>query len=353
MDDLDYIGPFLSVEEPTQLVIASHFPAPPKVGTAEGHDGWRLSRLWGGYPELEWTFSVFGERVKAFGGQIPAYFYEDVTDFDTARWLVRMGSVLVHRREPSYPSLRLGFEYFDSAYRSVDGRLACDGSPFRGRHSVVAVDHADMEEIKFVNSWNPPHWGDGGFGYISREYFERHVDAVHTRWSASGGPSPALMRCMERAEKLNFPAKERLLKCWPRRNVFWTQEVATADHSFTMLNWNVYSLASEVLVEVIEMRDENEVVGRAHFYHDAVPTLRELFVRPERRREGIGSILEGTATEWARLHGYDEMRIWLREADARERSVDAPIEFAASLGYGWGDIDARRPNVVKIAQKVL
>lgn len=344
----------MSAEDPTSFVIASHFPAPPKVGTAsEGHDTWRLSRLWGGYPELEWTFGIFGERARAFGGQIPAYFYEDVTDFDTARWLVRMGSILLHRREPSYPSLGLGFEYFDSAYRSVDGHLVCDGSPFRGRHSVAAVDHTDMEEIKFINSWDPPRWGDGGFGYISREYFERHVDVVQTRWSACGGPSPVLMRCMERAERLNFPVKERLLKCWPKRNVFWTQEVATVDRSFTMLNWHVYSLASKVLVEVIEMRDENEVVGRAHLYHDEGPTLRELFVRPGRRREGIGSLLEGTAAEWARSYGNDEMQIWLREADARARIIGPPIEFAASLGYTWKDVDMRRPNVAKIARRTL
>ena len=98
----------MNAEEPTKLVIASHFPGPPEVGTAgEGHDGWTLSRLWSGYPELEWTFGVFGERVKAFGGQIPAYFYEDVSDFDTARWLVRMSSALVSRHEPSYPSVGL------------------------------------------------------------------------------------------------------------------------------------------------------------------------------------------------------------------------------------------------------
>jgi GNAT superfamily N-acetyltransferase len=344
----------MNAEEPRKLVIASHFPGPPEVGTAgDGHDGWRLSRLWGGYPELEWTFGVFGERVKALGGQIPAYFYEDVADFDTARWLVRMGSALVHRREPSYPSVGLGFEYLDSAYRVVDGHLVCDGGPFRGRHSVAAVDHTDMEEIKFANSWDPPRWGDGGFGYVSREYFDRHVDAVHARWSASGGPSLAFKRCMERAERLSFPSKERLVKCWPMRNDFWTQEVATADRSFTMLNWAVYSVDNGALVDVIEIRDKNEVVGRAHLHHDEVPTLRELFVRPERRREGVGSLLEGTAAEWARDYGCGAMQIWLREADARERIIGAPIAFAASRGYDWEDVEMRRPNVVKIARRTL
>jgi GNAT superfamily N-acetyltransferase len=341
-------------QQPTKLVIASHFPDPPTVGTAgEGHDGWRLSRQWGGYPELEWTFSIFAERIRALGGRLPAYFYEDVTDFEIARWLVRVGTILVSRGEPSYPSVGLGFEYLDSAYRVPDGRLVCDGTPYRGRHSVAAVDHTDMEEIKFINSWDPPSWGDGGFGYVSREYFEQHVDDVHARWSATGGPSIVFGRCMERAEKLSFPREERLMKCWSTRNVFWKQEVATADQQLAMLNWTVYSIATGVLVDVIEIRDENEVVGRVHLYHDEVATLRELFVRPERRREGIGSILEGTAAEWARDYGHAAIQIWLREADARERVIGAPIAFAASRGYIWEDIKMRRPNVVKIAHRTL
>jgi GNAT superfamily N-acetyltransferase len=336
----------MSTDGPIRRVIASHFPGPPDVGTAaEGHEGWRLARLWGGYPELEWTFGVLGERIQAFGGRFPAYFYEDVSDFDTARLLVRIGSVLISRHEPSYPTVGLAFDYFDSAYRALDGRLTCDHSPFRGRHAVVAMDHADLEEIRFLNSWNPPQWGDGGFGYVSREYFERHVDAVHARWSASGGPSPALGRCTQRAETQRLPSEERFVHCWAAaRNVFWTQEVATAHSSFTMLNWTVYSMATGALVEAVEVRDDHEVVGRAHLFHEDTPTLRELFVRPERRREGIGSLLEETAVEWARNYGYGELQIWLREADARERIRDAPFAFADRWGYEWHDVQMRRPN---------
>jgi GNAT superfamily N-acetyltransferase len=344
----------MNTEDPTKLVIATHFPEPPKVGTAgEGHDGWRLSRLWGGYPELEWTFGVFRERITAFGGRVPAYFYEDISDFETARLLVRVSNILLLQRQPSYPSVGLAFRYFDSAYRVVDGRLVCDDSQFRGRHAVVAVDHAEQEEIKFMNSWNPPHWGDGGYGYVPREYFDRHVDSVLVRWSACGGPSPAAGRCMSRIDTQRLPREDRLVHCWPTPNVCWTQEVGADDRSFTMLNWNVYSMATGALVDVVEIRDDNEVLGRAHLYYEDVPTLRELFVRPERRREGIGSLLEGTVAEWARERGYGAIRIWLREADARERIIGAPIAFAAGLGYEWEDVEMHRPNVVKIARRTV
>lgn len=314
---------------------------------------WKLSREWSGYPDLEWTFGIFRERITAFGGRIPAYFYDDIHDFETTRLLVRLSNILIAQRQPSYPTVGIGFEYFDSAYRVPDGRLRCDDTPFRGRHAVIAVDHNDTEEIRFINSWNPPYWGDGGYGYLTREYFERHVDAVYARWSASGGPSIPFRHCIERASAQGIPEDDRIVNCWPTSNVFWTQEVAT-EHSLTMLNWKTYSMATGALVEVIEVRDQNEVIGRAHLYHDEqTPTLRELFVHPSRRREHIGSLLEGTVAKWVQDQGATELRIWLREADARERIIEAPLRFATALGYEWEDIQMSRPNVVKIARRTL
>jgi GNAT superfamily N-acetyltransferase len=323
--------------------IAPHFPRPPTVGTAdEGTDSWRLARRWSGYPELEWTFGIFIHRIAALGGATPAYFYEDISDFDTTRLLVRMSNVLLSQREPSYPTVGLEFAYFDSAYRTVDGRLACDDTPFRGGHSVMAVDHDGLDEIRFVNTWNPPH-------------FERHVEAVFAAWSARGGPSTALRRCMERVATQRLPEQDRLVHCWPARNTFTTQQVSTHQQQFTMLHWRVYSMASNSLVDVVELRDENEAVGRAHLFHGDVgaATLRELFVRPERRREGIGSLLEGTLAEWARHSGYDSLQVWLREPDARASVIDAPLVLAGRLGYDWEDVEMRRPNIIKIASRRL
>jgi GNAT superfamily N-acetyltransferase len=159
---------------------------------------------------------------------------------------------------------------------------------------------------------------------------------------------------MERAEATGVPEGERLVRCWPSRNEFWTQTVGTYARPFTMLNWNVYSMDTGALVEVIEVRDENQIVGRAHiFYDEHAPTLRELFVRPDRRREGVGMLLESTAAAWARDKGADTLQIWLRAADARERLIEAPLGFASSLGYEWKDVEMRRPNVVKIARRSL
>jgi GNAT superfamily N-acetyltransferase len=296
--------------DPRRLDIVPFFPAAPKVGTApEGREGWKLCREWGGYPELEWTFGIFRERILAFGGTLPAYFYEELSDFDTARTLLRYSSHLQMKRSRAFPSIGLSFRYFDSAYRTTTGRLTDDGA-FRGRHAVTTVDHEDLAEIKFRNTWNPPYWGDKGFGYVTRDYFDHYVESVHVRWCASGGPCIAHKRCMETARTRRLPEEERMIDCWARaRNVFWQQMVGDEEHPFTMLNWQVYSVADGSLVDVIEMRDQDEIVGRTHLYYDEEnASIRELFVRPTRRREYIGSILEGTAAEWARNLGAKTLR---------------------------------------------
>jgi GNAT superfamily N-acetyltransferase len=160
---------------------------------------------------------------------------------------------------------------------------------------------------------------------------------------------------METARTRRLPEEERMIDCWARaRNVFWQQMVGDEEHPFTMLNWQVYSVADGSLVDVIEMRDQDEIVGRTHLYYDEEnASIRELFVRPTRRREYIGSILEGTAAEWARNLGAKTLSIWLGEADARERLLPAPEAFAVSHGYEWEDVEMRRPNVVKIARRNL
>lgn len=345
----------MSGEAPVRRVIGSHFPSPARVVGTAPLELWRSARRWSLYPELEWTYGIFMGRITAVGGLVPAYFYEDLTDFELTRLLVRVGNVLASEGRPSLPVINIGLEYFDSAYRTVDGRLTSDGTPFRGRHWVVAEDHADMDEIMFPNSWNPARWGDKGFGYISREYFERHADAVLAGWPASGGPSPAFVRCLERADTLRRPMNEHLVRCWPARNVFWTQDVASDRAEFTMLNWSVNSVATGVPVDVIEVREGDVILGRAHLFHedDTAFTLRELFIHPERRREHIGLLMEGTAAEWARANGAGELRVWLRDADARARVAEAPLGFAISRGYEWEDVEMRRPNIVKIGRRPL
>ena len=188
--------------------ITPHFPEPPLVSTPLEHGAlWRLGREWSGYPELEWTFALFPDRVTAFSGRGGAFFYEPLTDFSTTHLITGLNAILLDRRVRSFPSATIGFQYFDSAYRTGDGRLPlpAEGDPFRGRHYAMTTAAEGDNELAFWG-WNRD-WGEHGRGYITRAYFDRYVDNVMVRWYAEGGPSRAFIRCLDRAEthKLSRP----------------------------------------------------------------------------------------------------------------------------------------------------
>jgi hypothetical protein len=173
------------------------------------------------------------ERILVTSGFGQAYFYEPLTDFDTVRLVLRLQSVLLARRVLSFPSVVLGFEYFDTAYRTVDGRLSVPtgSDPYRGRHYAVAIDCERNYEIAFWG-WNPD-WGDGGRGFLSRDYFEAHVDLAMVRWFASGGPSRAFQRCLDQLDTQQLPKNEHLAHCWPIPNSFQqgTEQINGTPHT--------------------------------------------------------------------------------------------------------------------------
>jgi GNAT superfamily N-acetyltransferase len=318
---------------------------------------WRLGRDWGGYPDLEWTPAIFPDRVQALTGHLSLLFYEQLSSFDTARFLIRIETLMRARREPSHPSVSLGFGYFDGAYRVPDGRvrLPADGEPFRGRHYVAAVDSDDQDEIAFVNTWGQ-RWGNNGYGAISREYFEAHVDAVLTRWSAVAGMSPDMLECLERAETQKLPQPDQFPHCWPTPNSnFWTDEILFRDVRHQLVTWNVMSIATGRVVHIYEVRNPLRIIGRAHLFFgaDDTATLRELFVFPKFRRRGYGSLPEEIATDRAVSSSFRRIEMWLHEGDARERVRPAAESFATSRGYAWADVSMTRPNVVAIATKEL
>jgi len=335
--------------------IDRHFPPAPSVGpSTDRAEMWKTGREWNGYPELEWTGAIFPDRVTAFRAEHKGFYYERIRDFSLVRLLVWLNSELIARGVKSYPSVTLGFEYFDSAYRSVDGRLQLptDYDPYRGKHNAMLWTLREDDEIAFAG-WDP-NWGNHGMGYMTREYFDRFVDSAITRWYAFGGPSQACYRCMNRVETHRLQRYERLAHCWAAPNVFQINEETIAGVAHSILYWEVLSLQDENWVDVIEIRDPQQVIGRAHVHHgDAVTTVRELFVLPLARHRGYGTFLERLAVERAEVYEHPTIELWLHDDDARPRTRPAAIAFGEALGYEWREVERHRPNVVAIGGKSL
>jgi GNAT superfamily N-acetyltransferase len=113
-------------------------------------------------------------------------------------------------------------------------------------------------------------------------------------------------------------------------------------------------------MEVIEMfrPGEKKREGWAHLYHfppegERRSVLRELFVIPEARRQGVGTALERFAKERAVDRAADVLQIDLNEADAYGASMEAARSFATRCGYEWMAGSTMHPSIHSYAQKNL
>jgi GNAT superfamily N-acetyltransferase len=280
------------------------------------------------------------ERFTAMGGRVRGYFYDDIQDFETARVLLRIHSNLLPGPPEAYPTVALGFRYFDSMYRSRNGHLhmPTSGDPFRGRHFVVAIDHDDMRTIKFINSWGG-HWGDHGYGFIDEEYFNAHVETVFARWSSVTGPSRTMTQWLDRAQEEGIGYPLNLLACWPAPNVCTIFDAELQGRAHSVVHWQVVSLERTLPVDAYELRNGARIIGRLHVEHGGdTSVISEMFVLPAFRRKGYGRFLEQLAGERASDHGAIELQAWLRRGD--HRSLRGRCERAR---YGPGVRMGRNP----------
>lgn len=320
---------------------------------------------------LEWTFPLFLHRALALqqehGPETPRgldIVYEPLATWDDVFFVLRLRDALLNAENAalSVPEVSLGLEVFDGVFRAPQGRLALPArdEPFRGRHAVGFLDIWSDDELRFLNSWGS--WGDDGAGYISRSYFEHHVDAAWVTRASWFGPSPAMeTELRATAWRAGRPGRVEfgdVLKHWKTGNRPFGKEVRLRGVDYSVKCRSTYSLRGEMQrLQMADVRCDERVVGRLHLRHDLVRNrtfVEELFVSPADRRRGIAMLLiEDIATELARRQGAQQMQLWLHEADADDDGAQSARAFADRLGFQWHDTAMRRPNILGIAERAI
>ncbi len=315
------------------------YPQMEPLGITGRHGGWFYSRRLSGYPELEWSYPVMTERTWMLSSRAPALFYEPLSDFDQVRRAVYFSAELRGRGQNG-PHVGLGFKYFPSFYRTTTGRfpMPSPGQPPAGQHFVAIVGSSGPDELIFGNSWGP-RWGDSGYGYMTREYFDSHVSTAMVNWSSLTGPSDEMNGCIAARRAARSVRAEDWIECWPTPNEFYGDQLLIDGVRYSAISWVVQSLESPSYVYVFELRNPRRVVGRLHLYLPAddsgLPCIRELFIAPEVRRRGLGSVLEATAAEQAAELDFQEIEIWIGIPDYRPRCRPASRGFAERQGYAF------------------
>ena len=167
---------------------------------------WQLSKLYGFVRarQLEGTlnegpavgcYTVTAARILASWGRVPETYWPDWRKGD--RWppveppgLDKIASdnrSLMHYRVRNLAEMRqclakavpvqFVIPIHDGWYSTIGGKISSPGAnqPFIANHSIVAEECDDtLEVIKFWNNWGKS-WGNGEYGYLPYEYFEKHM----------------------------------------------------------------------------------------------------------------------------------------------------------------------------------
>lgn len=171
-------GEIRSVE---QAIWAGH-----QIGSVPGREettvGWSLTglALHGHTSEEAWPYGTphwsSGPPAAALevgsSRALPAWRRLPVPGFDAVRDALERGQPVV-----------LTVRVVRPAWRTAGGLI--DAEPGRktpGNHAVIAVAVTQAfespEQIVIKNSWGP-HWGDAGYGALSRRYFDYYTIAAH------------------------------------------------------------------------------------------------------------------------------------------------------------------------------
>lgn len=320
---------------------------------------------------VEWTFHLFVFRAGALsppaGPELVRgldLFYEPLFTWEDLAQILMLRERLAELGvdQDYLPTITIGYEAFQSGRRAPRGVLPMPSNAdrFLGKHSVSAVDLEDDTTVRFQNSWGP-HWGDGGFGYFSKGYFEAHVDAVWLVRPAWIGPSPSMesavkQRLWQTGRAGMTASLEDVAAHWTTGNRPFAREVHLPDgRPARIAGRRLHSLRGSIApAAVLQVELDGEILGRAHVEHDrasGLSSVTELYVSPSSRGLGVGRLLVAHLEELGSHAGTPRMEIAMHDADATPGGIADAQSFGAALGYSWEAQPQRRPNLLAVMRR--
>lgn len=318
----------------------------------------RLTKRWDGL-RARGTLPVNGIRTRTFYDlRVPQLFYEALTSTETVCGVLRYRQMLEAAYVPEWsaPHVMVSFRCFESARTAPGGVLPLPGTGEREleQHAVALWDIDEQDSITFRNSWGAS-WGDRGYGMMTKEYFDAFwVEAWLSR-NAGVGFNP------ETANRLAAATTAReLSRAWLLPNPAAKKAQRGEFEGVRLVNYSTVSFDSECLVDVVEARNGYGLrLGWVHVFHvpdadqSVTSEIRELFVWPAFRRQGIGSLLEDVGASLARSRRSTLLRIYLHEADGHVAVRAASRHFGLRRGYSWRWRRIANPRLVAVGERPI
>lgn len=312
-----------------------------------------------GIPHVPGTFQLAGTRVSSFYWQFQRQpFYEPLSSYDEIFDVLRLNRFLMSDgvQGPGWLPVQVAFQIFPSMDTAPQGRvpLPRPGETTRGLHSVLLTFGCEEagDWLRFINSWGRG-WGDQGFGLLSREYLERYMtDAWVSRNARCGATA------LTHSRWVNARTAAERRRIWMTPNPRWRRRFRHRGNGHQLVVYKTLSVVEERPVQVIEVRNGFGVrLGWAHLYHlvqePRVSVLKELYVWPEFRRRGYGTILEATAAANARAWGAERLHVLFHAMDAQLSLRAAGRLFGERVGYRWRWREQQRPHLAAIGEKTF